>query len=270
MTTRNPPETDSIEALLTAAQEDEQLQLCDELARGDKTAAEVDARLGSASSRIQRVRQMSEPLTAAQKDRLVALLLQAAPAQPTPEVITGGSTAVRPPARRTRALGFLVSGLAVAAALAVYVALPRGGEQLPVLALEVAESDPSVLGAPTPAGQAGMQVHPGSCLALRLRPERSHRAELQTSVWFVAKGAGAPQQPVPWPVQLHRTERGMFQMDACTRIPSAVGPGQWELSVVYGRELPPADVLSKGLSAGTAGAKWQLIRQPLDVVTTPP
>lgn len=273
MTTKNPVAASSIEDLLVAVEEDEQLQLCDELARGDKTAAAVDAALGQASPRLQRVRQMSEPLTAEQKDRLVALLLQPAPAQPTLAVVSGAAATPKPAARRTRTMGFFAAGLAIAASVAVYVSWPRDKEQLPVLALEVAEHNSAVLGAPTPAEPAGVQVHPRSCLDLRLRPERSYSGELQTAVWFVADRADAAQKPVPWPVQLRRVETGLLQLDTCAPLPSEVGPGSWQLAVFYGDKLPTAAEAGKVLAtpaAGIAEANWHIARQPLQVVAAPP
>lgn len=273
MTTKKPLATNSIKALLAATQQDEQLELCDERARGNKTAAEVDAALGTASPRLQRIRQMSEPLTVEQRDRLVAQLLRSAPSQPSLIAVPSGAVARNLPTRRTRTLGLSASGLALAASIALYVAGPLVGEQLPALALEVAEHNSAVLGAPTLVGPADNPVHPGSCLELRLRPERSYSTELQTAVWVVAKGADAAPQPVPWPVQLHRTEKGMLQLDACAPLPGAVGPGSWQIAVVYGRELPPAAAVWKTLApptAGTAAAKWQIAWKPLQVVAATP
>ncbi len=259
----------AIEALLTAANEDEQLQLCDELARGDKTSAEVDAALGPASPRIAHLRQLSAPLSAQQKDKLVALLLQPAPAQPVLAVVPGGAIARKPPPGRIRSLSVYAAGLAVAASVALYLGWPLVGEELPVLALAVTDHPTGVLGAPPPAGPAGLQVLPESCLELKLPPQHSYRAELQTAVWVVATGAGATQQPVPWPVQLNQAATGTLQMDACTRLPKEVGPGSWQVAVVYGRKLPPNDVVVKALTSPDALAateKWHIVRQPLQVV----
>ena len=270
MTTKNPVAASSIEDLLDAVKEDEQLQLCDELARGDKTAAEVDAALGQASPRLQRVRQMSEPLRAEQKDLLVKLLLQPAPVQPNLEVVSGAAAASKPSARRTRAMGFYAAGLAIAASTAVYISWPRDKEPLPVLALEVAEHSSAVLGAPT--GPVGAQVHPRSCLDLRLRPERSYGADLQTAVWVVAERPDAAPQPVPWPVQLRRTEKGMLQLDSCATLPTEIGPGSWQLAVFYGDKLPTAAEVGKVLAmpaADLAAANWHIARQPLQVVAAP-
>lgn len=272
MTEKKVSPSSSLEELLTAAQEDEQLELCDELARGSKSAAEVDAALGLASPRIQRLRQMSEPLTANQKDQLTAMLLQPTPAQPALTAVPGGVAAPKPSARRIRALSPYMGVLALAAAFAIYVVFTRDGGQLPQLALEAAEHNSAVLGAPTPASAAGSTVHPGSCLDLRLRPERSYSTTLQTAVWVVTEGAGAAQQLVPWPVQLHQTEKGILQTDACAPLPSAVAPGSWQLVVVYGRELPPAAEVQKALAepaARGAATSWQMARQPLQVVAAP-
>lgn len=269
MTEKKSTLPSSLEALLTAAQEDEQLQLCDELARGDKTAAEVDAALGPANPRIQRLRQMSEPLTANQKERLTAMLLQSAPAQPALTAVPGGVAAPKPSARRIRVLSPYMGVLALAAAFAIYFAFTRDGGQLPQLALEATEHNSTVLGASTPASAAGIRVHPGSCLDLRLRPERSYRTTLQTAVWIAAEGPGIAQQLVPWPVQLHQTEKGVLQGESCATLPSAVAPGSWQLVVVYGRELPSAAEIQKALAepaARAATTSWQMARQPLQVV----
>lgn len=248
--------------LLAAADQDEQLQLCDELTRGDKTAAEVDAALGKTSPRMERIRRMSEPLTAERKAQLVAQLQRLAPAQPA---ITR-----KPSAQRLR-VGAYGAGLAMAASLAMYVAWPSAGDRLPVLALEVVEHHSEVLAAPTPAGPAGLKVRPGSCLELRLRPERSYDARLQTAVWLVAQG---PKRAlVPWPVQLHQTEKGMLWLDPCEPLPSAVGPGSWQIAVIYGSELPTAEAVKNALAAPAAGTRSTtvpLARQPLQVVALPP
>lgn len=276
MKTEKPLQTIFHEQLLAAAHEDEQLELCDALARGDKTAAAVDAALGWKSPRLQRLRQMSEPLTSEQKAKLVAQLLQPAPAQAAPtelSAVPSDARTRRPSAPRSRRLGIYAAGLALAASLAVYVAWSRDNAPLPALALEVVEHHTVVLAAPTPTGPSGLQVHLGSCLDLRLRPERSHDAELQTAVWLVAEGADAAQRPLPWPVQLHATEKGMLQLETCEPLPGAVGPGNWQLAVMYGRELPPASAVGKALAEtniGTQAAKFRIVRQPLQVMDSPP
>ncbi len=263
MNTPKPLAASAIAGLFAAVEKDEQLQLCDEQARGDRSAAEVDAALGKTSPRMERIRRMSEPLTGEQKAQLVAQLLQPALAQP--------AIPRKPWAQRARVLEAYGAGLALAASLAIYVGWPRAGEQLPVLALEVAAHQSVVLAAPTSAGPAGLKVPLRSCLELRLRPERSYGTRLQTAVWLVPEGTGAA--PVPWPVQLQQTEKGMLQLEPCEPLPGAVGPGSWQLAVIYGRKLPAADAVKDVLAAPvgeTKAAPFQFVRQPLQVMVTLP
>lgn len=277
MTTNKPRDARSLADLVAAAHDDEQLQLCDELARGDKTAAEVDAALAQLGPRlrlrIERLRQMSSPLDTGQKNQLVALLLQPAPAKQTAlSVMSGGVGTTKAPLRRSRTTLY-AAGLALAASAAVYVAWPRDNEPLPELALEVVEHNPAVLSAPVPAGPGRMQVHAGNCLELRLRPMQSYGVELQTLLWLVAEDTSAPRQPVPWPVTMHQTDKGLLQLDTCEKLPAVVGPGNWQLAVVYGRKLPPSDTIAQALTAPAgrlAPTTWQVMRQPLQVLAASP
>ena len=267
MTTKKPLAEGSLKELLAAVRDDEHLQLCDERVRGEKTAAEVDAALAQASPRIVQLRQMSEPLPAEQKDRLVAMLLQPAAAQPELSTLPGGAPDKIRPARRSRAYAY-AAGFPLAASVAAYIVVTSMGQPLPTMTLLVAARDATVLGATTEAGPEPMKLKTGSCLELGLRPAQPYRGDVQTMLWLVSDEPGAARRAVPWSVTLQGPKAGTLRLDSCEKLPSTVGPGNWELDVVYGRHLPPAAELAKALTAPAVDApapRWHIEKQLLQV-----
>lgn len=270
MSTKKPLAASTLADLFAAARDDEHLQLCDELVRGEKTAAEVDAALAQASPRVADIRRMSEPLDVAQKERLVAMLMQPATAQPALSAVAGGVRGGKVRSGRSRAIIF-AAGPALAASIAAYVAFSAGPQELPDMELDVTAHDTSVLGTPVSRGPDRLQVHAGSCLELRLRPAQHYRGDLQTMLWLVPEETGAAQQPVPWAATLHRAETGTLRLDPCEKLPSVVRPGSWQLAVVYGRKLPPVAAISQALTEpSTPSPKWQIEKQALQVLAPHP
>ena len=71
--------------LLEAIDEEEHLDACDKLARGEVKTEELDARLATASPRIKAIREMSEPFNADFHQRL-GDILERPPAAKAPAV----------------------------------------------------------------------------------------------------------------------------------------------------------------------------------------
>lgn len=261
--------------LLRAVEEEELLERCDQRIRGEQRAEERPEELGERpaadeqSERARALQAMSEPLDAAFREQMAALLER--PAQPALQ----RPAAQRVGAEKKQARGRWIqagAGLALAAGLGA-IFLPRllsqrgTSEALPVLALELAERDTALMAAPTPAGGGGLRAHQGGCIELTLRPMHSYEGELETAAVLLSRSSPS-QPPVSWPLTIQKTAAGTLRQDGpCVQLPAAVTPGDWQLVIAYGSRLPQPSDLVRLLGAPPAPSRtWATVQQPLQIV----
>lgn len=273
--------------LLQAMHDDEHLDRCDQLTRGEATPDEVDADLTEASPDIQVLRRLSAPPDPAFQARLADVLLAlpvqtpdaAAPSVAAPAALphAGTVTPLRPVERAPqpektaskRSSWSWAAPLALAASVGI-VALwgmnPSGPP--PTGGLEAALVQRGPMGDSDPVAGKALQAPRGGCVKLRWRPEHRYRGSLKARAALVPQFPGA--QPFTWDAGLEPQSSGLLeQTKDCMPLPAQAISGRWQIAVVYGWKLPDdATFLQRARSESpqpppTSNQPWRIDFYPL-------
>jgi len=223
--------------LLEAVAEDEALESCDRLTRGEVKSEEVEAQLSGASERVQALRSMSEPLSAELRKRLGDILERPAETVPLSPPIP-----LRARPRLPRYAVPLGASLALAAGIAMLV-IPQQfrSESLPEFALETGVHDNQVLGTAATATAGVVHAKKDSCLELTLRPNTRYHGALSAQLFLIPPSGGTP---LSWSSLPTQSAAGTLRSEGpCIRLPASVEPGEWQLVAAYGSQLPDANTL---------------------------
>lgn len=266
-------------ALIDAAERPENDEAFERLARGELSAAEVEALRSSPDPEKRQLFELFQPLGPASRSRFDCAVEQTFARQGNPAAGSGDGEpqAARLPWRRVRPLAYVGVPLAMAAAIALFftTSLPPP-EPLEVRSLERvvprSDSGSSLLGAsdtesPT-AKKKPEQLTAGKCWHLQLRVRSSGRLPSSVSTYF-ANDSAAVAWPVTW--KPHNNNQ-LAPVDGCARLPE-LAPGTWDLIVISDQravQRTPQAASELCRRPAPAGAKWRCDRKTIQVVPLPP
>ncbi len=157
----------------------------------------------------------------------------------------------------------VVAGLAMAAAVALYVGRPRSvGDDLPAYALTVGGSELDVRGAPAPSA-APARLGPDARLRLVVRPERQVAGPLEVHL-FIARDGNV----TPWSAPYDLSSAGVVQISGPATMLIEGPNGPREIVVAVGR---PGSVPATAaeLARAPSSAKYVVFRAAVEIIGRP-